>query len=122
MIGAPDLPPWLVAIVSLLADRLAPMVAAELARAPERNVYTSEDLPRDCRTRRTFAEQCKRIPEATKRGRMWTVPRSGWEAHRTRRRGARIVEGGAHVAPDLAARADALLAKAGLRVVRGGGR
>jgi hypothetical protein len=114
-----DLPPWLVAMLYVLADRLAPMLASELTRAPERNLYTSEDLPRDCRTRRTFAEQCKRIPEAAKRGRTWAVPRAAWDEHRTRRRGnARPVEASAPTTASLDTRATALLRAAGLRVVR----
>lgn len=110
--ASPDL---LGVVLDLLADKLA----ARIGVVRERDVYTSEDLPPDCRTRRAFAEKCRRIPEAEKRGRTWVVVRAAWEAHRRTRRGAAIATVAMTTAPPLTAKADALLARAGLRAVVG---
>lgn len=106
----------LAGFLALLRDAVREAVREELGRG-ERDTYTSLALPPDCPSRRTFAEWCRRLPEAERRGREWSIPRAVWEARRVRRRGsAPIVEQSA--ATSLDARADALLARAGLRVVR----
>ncbi len=107
--------PDVLAILDYIADRIADRV---LERR-EREVYTSDDLPRDCRSRRSFAERCRQIPEAEKRGRTWSVPRDAWERFRLARRGAAVAKPGAVVTADasLDAAAARLLNRAGLRIV-----
>ena len=105
-------------LLGVLLDALADRVAARIGLHTERTVYTSLDLP-PCCTRRRFREVAPRIPEATKQGALWIVPRVAWDAYRTRRSGtARRVEASA-TTPDLDRQADELLREAGLRVVRG---
>ena len=107
-------------VLGVLLDALADRLASRILTTRERSVYTSLDLPPHT-TRRRFREVCPRISEATKHGSLWSVPRDAWDAYRLRRRG--IARASESTAPTpLAARADALLARAGLRVVRPGGR
>ena len=81
--------------------------------------YSSHDLPPRV-TRRRFRELCARgaIAGARKEGAIWVCPRQAW--HEARRRTPRSPTNPAPVeGTPLAARADALLSRAGLRVVRG---
>lgn len=106
-------PDLLGALVALFADAVAVRLGAARSES-----YTSLDLPPRC-TRRRFREECRRIPEARKHGAVWVVPRSAWEAHRTRRRGVVLPSPAPAVPSTLDARATELLSRAGLRVVRG---
>jgi hypothetical protein len=95
-------------------------VREELGRgAPD--TYTSAALPPNT-TLRTFRERCSsgRVPGARREGRAWICGRDEWHESRTRRRTpvSRVSTTPSEVTP-LAARADALLARAGLRVVAG---
>lgn len=115
MIAPPDV---LAGLLALLRDAVREAVREELRADSE--TFDSRRLPPDCRTLRRFAEECRRIPDATKLGRVWTVPRGSWEAYRRRRRGTAARPEAPPPAPtSLDARADALLARSGLRVVRG---
>ncbi len=106
-------------LLALLREAVRDAVRDELRADTE--TYDSRRLPPDCRTGRRFAEECRKIPEATKLGRVWTVPGAAWEAHRTRRRGAAVrSEGSPPASTSLVEQADRLLARSGLRVVGGG--
>jgi hypothetical protein len=118
MSGSDDRERVLVAIEVLL-ERLAIDVVARL-REGERETYDSERLPPRCRSRRRFARICRQIPEAYLEGRSWVCPRDVWDAARCRKRAEQPPAVSASVRPaNLAGRADALLRRAGLRVVRG---
>lgn len=101
----------LAAVLDALADR----IAARILTKSEREMYSSRDRPPSC-TRRRFAELCRsgRVVGARRDGRDWVCSRDAWHAARVRK-----------VAPpmpataSLDAKADALLARAGLRVVKG---
>jgi hypothetical protein len=109
----------LVANVAWLLDALADRIAMRLTTRPP-ETYSSRDLPPRC-SRRRFAEISRsgRIDGASREGRDWICTRAAWEAARSRK-----ANGAAPVAvpiepPSLSARADELLKRAGLRVVRG---
>jgi len=102
--------------LTLVREAVREAVREELHADAE--TFDSRRLPPDCRTGRRFAEECRRIPDATKLGRVWTVPRVAWEAHRTRRRGSALRAETPPPAPTpLVQQADRLLARSGLRVV-----
>ncbi len=113
-------------ILPWLLDELADRVADRLGADRRRDTYRSDDLPPDCPSTRAFAVSCRTIPEATKLGRIWIVPREAWERRRLRSRGAERPTKPARTdgpsapneAKGLNERADALLRRSGLRVVR----
>ena len=105
-------------VLAVLLDALADRIAARISTNTERERYDSHNLPPRC-SRRRFAEVCRsgRIADAQREGRDWTCSRRAWEEARSRKAPARPA---APPAPtSLNARADALLARSGLRVVRG---
>jgi hypothetical protein len=112
MILSPDL---LGAVLDLLADRIAQRIAS----APERERYSSRELPPRT-TRRRFSELCRSggVADARRDGRDWTCSRAAWESARSRRPST-ATRPGAAPSTTLNARASELLARAGLRVVRG---
>jgi hypothetical protein len=112
MSATPDV---LAGLLVLLRDVVREAVREELRADTE--TFDSRRFPPDCGTARRFAEECRKIPEATKRGRVWIVPKCAWEAHRTRRRGSSSRTEVAPVSTPLTEQADRLLVRAGLRVV-----
>jgi hypothetical protein len=100
------------ALLDALVDLVADRIAARIAERREREQYSSIDLPAGF-TRRRFAEICRsgRVSDARRDGRIWTCSRAAWEGRRRE----------VHKKPSLDERADALLTRAGLRVVRGNG-
>jgi len=109
-------PDLLGAVLDALADR----IAARIATAPERERYSSRELPPRT-SRRRYAEVCRsgRVPDARHIGRDWECSRAAWDAARSRRRATPTT--GTEPAPSttLDARAAELLARAGLRVIGG---
>jgi hypothetical protein len=106
-------------LLSLILDALADRIAARIGSTREREAYSSCDLPPRT-SRRRFAEVCRsgRVADARREGRNWSCSRGAWEAARARRAFPRAAN---NLAPSsLSERADALLARAGLRVVRSG--
>jgi hypothetical protein len=102
-------------VLAVLLDALADRIAARITTGPERERYDSRNLPPRC-SRRRFAEICRagQVLDARREGRDWTCSRQAWEAARSRKPTERT----APPAPtSLDARADALLARSGLRVV-----
>ena len=97
-----------------LLDALAERIAVRLAAGRERETFSSRDLPPRC-SRRHFADICRsgRVVDARKEGRDWVCSRQAWEAARMYGRRPRPTSGATE------ARADALLARVGLRVVQG---
>lgn len=111
-----DLSGVLDALIDALADRLV----ARMGDRRERQVYTSDDLPPRT-SRRRFAEVCRsgRVAGARREGRHWTCSLVAWETARTRTRASTIAPAAADVPPaTLAARAESLLERSGLRLVR----
>ena len=53
--------------------------------APPPTEYSSRHLPPDCTSRARFHAVVKHVPGATKRGRVWFVPRVAWDEARRRR-------------------------------------
>lgn len=113
MTGAPSMENLLGVLLDALADRLAHRINSPR----EREVYSSSDLPPRC-SRRRFAEVCRsgRVADARREGREWTCSRAAWRAAR-----ARAVKPAASPVASFDSRASALLARSGLRVVRGEG-
>jgi hypothetical protein len=106
-------------ILGSLLDDLADRIAVRINTRAEREAYDSRRLPPRC-SRRRFAEVCRsgRVADARCEGRDWTCSRAAWEAARSRRPALAITSTATPSEPrSLEARADALLAKAGLRVV-----
>ena len=101
-------------VLAELLDALAERIAIRLAAGRECDAYSSTDLPPRC-SRRRFAELCRsgRVVDARQEGRAWVCSRQTWEAARVRRPAP------ARRSVTTQAQADALLARAGLRVVRG---
>jgi hypothetical protein len=101
-----------------LLDALAARIAAHILVAGERDTYTSRDLPRRC-SRRRFAELCRSgvVSGARRDGREWVCSREAWEAARTRAPAHSTRNPSKPTSLD--AKADALLARSGLRIVRG---
>jgi hypothetical protein len=98
-----------------LLDALAERIAARILVAREQDTYSSHELPLRC-TRRRFAELCRSgvVLGARRDGRDWVCAREAWDAARApKTRSARVA------ALPLDVKADALLARAGLRVVKG---
>jgi hypothetical protein len=98
-----------------LLDALADRIATRIGTARDCYRYSSRDLPPRC-SRRRFAEVCRsgRVADAARDGRDWVCSREAWEAARAWSAvPSRMTSAGTQ------ARADALLARAGLRVVRG---
>jgi hypothetical protein len=100
--------------IDTLAARIAELVADRLAAGGPRDMYDSLHLPPRV-SRRRFAEVCRsgRVADALRDGRNWTCTRRAWEAARKAR-----ADCGDGVTTSLDAKADALLTRAGLRVVR----
>jgi hypothetical protein len=109
------------AVLGALLDDLADRIAVRINTRAEREAYDSRHLPPRC-SRRRFAEVCRsgRIADVRREGRDWTCSRDAWEAARSRRPAPAIAPTATPREPrSLEARADALLAKARLRVVNG---
>jgi hypothetical protein len=107
-------------LLSVVLDALADRIAARIGSTRERETYSSCDLPPRT-SRRRFAELCRsgRVADARRHGRDWSCSREAWEGARTRR--APQTTRDRPVLPvALRDRADALLSRAGLRVVLGG--
>jgi hypothetical protein len=102
-----------------LLDELADRLATRILSTSRHETYSSRDLPPRC-SRRRFAELCRsgRVVGARREGREWVCAREAWEAERTRAY-APVVTKTTVKATSLDAKADALLARAGLRVVKG---
>ena len=101
------------ALVKLIDERIA---AAMAARGAVDTYSSSGPLPPDAPSRRAFVEACRRIPDAAKVGRTWTVSREAWhQARRSRPRPAalRLVE-----KPD-EMRVDEMIRAAGFRLTGG---
>jgi hypothetical protein len=107
-------PDLLGALLDLLADR----IAARIKTGPERERYTSRELPPRT-TRRRFAEVCRsgRVFDARREGQDWTCSRQAWESARARRPASPPPT--SRETQSLDARATELLSRAGLRVVGG---
>jgi hypothetical protein len=105
-------------LLGALLDALADRIAERIGSTREREIYSSRELPPRT-TRRRFAEVCRsgRVLDARRQGRDWTCSRLAWEASRSRKPSALPAATSAPTTLD--ARADALLARNGLRVVRG---
>ena len=118
MSGYEDRERILTAIVVLL-ECFAKDVATRLGEG-KHETYDSERLPPRCRSRRCFARLCRQIPEAYLEGRIWVCPHEAWHAARRRERADQPQAVSDSPRPaNLAGRADALLRRAGLRIVRG---
>jgi hypothetical protein len=106
--------PNFAALLDMFADRLA----ARLNERVERETYSSRDLPSRT-SRRRFAEVCRsgRVEGARREGRDWVCSRAAWQAARAQRP---RMQGCPPRSASVHARADALLARAGLRVIGGG--
>jgi hypothetical protein len=102
--------------LAVLLDALADHLASRILTAREREAYSSRHLPPRC-SRRRFAELCRsgRILGAEREGRDWVCSRDAWEAARSRKAKRAVSAPGS----PLSAQADALLARSGLRVVKG---
>jgi hypothetical protein len=104
-------------VLGLLLDALADRIAERIGNTREREHYDSRNLPPRT-SRRQFAKVCRsgRVAEARRIGRDWECSRAAWESARAQRPAAptRMVD---HRPLD--ARADELLSRAGLRLVRG---
>ena len=99
-------------ILDALAELLAERVAAKLQPKPvDAGVYSSEQLPPDCPSRKRFHVVVRAIPGAEKRGRAWFVPADAWRAARVKR----TVEPNAAPTAD---NVDAIIAAAGFRRTR----
>jgi hypothetical protein len=90
------------AVLDLIADLVAVKLRQRAVPAQE-GVYTSLCLPPDVPSRERFNRLVKAVPGAQKRGRIWVVQKTAWEAAR----GSKKV-----LVQDLA---DKVLAKAGYR-------
>lgn len=101
-----------------LIDWLADRIAARLITGAQRETYSSCDLPPRC-SRRRFAELCRsgRVIGARREGREWVCSQSAWDAARAQR--AKPTSQLQRRVTTLDAKADALLARQGLRVVKG---
>lgn len=101
---------------------------AVLAAATERGdnntpqTFDSRRLPPGV-SRRRFAELCRsgNVVGARREGRDWLCTRAAWESARTRKRRTSppLHDASASASSTIEARADALLARSNLRVVRG---
>jgi hypothetical protein len=102
--------------LDVILDTLAAKLAERLDLTREREVYTSDRLPPDCRTRRRFAEICRSgaVVGARREGRCWICSRQAWERARARRPPAPATTT-ARIDDD----ADRLLSRSGLRVIGG---
>ena len=102
--------------IDALLDALADRIAVRIGATRERETYSSRALPPLC-SRRRFAELCRagRVADARREGCDWVCSRGAWQAARTRRVAPRPITS----ATSLDARAEALLARNGLRVLRG---
>jgi hypothetical protein len=102
----------------VLVDAVASRIATQLGAAVPREEYSSANPPPRI-TRRRFAEVCRsdRVIDAHKDGDDWVCSRAAWEAARVRKPVPR--HSGPRPPADLESKADAALARAGLRVVRG---
>lgn len=90
-----------------LTAALERFVRASLRQAaPPPEFYTSRELPPDVPSRRRFHEIVSDMSTATKRGRVWIVPRADWHARRAKK------------ADPLEVEADRLIAQAGFRATR----
>jgi hypothetical protein len=104
-------------VLELLLDALADRLAERIGTTRERERYDSHNLPPRT-SRRRFAELCRsgRVADARRVGRDWECSRAAWEAARARRP---VASRATLERRTLDARADELLSRAGLRVVRG---
>lgn len=102
-------------ILSAVMDELAGRVAVRLLTLRGGETYSSCDLPPRC-SRRRFAELCRsgRVGDAHREGRDWICSRDAWHAARARKPATPQPQERC-----LSAKADALLARSGLRVVKG---
>lgn len=107
-------------LVGALLDALADRIAARITTTAGGETYDSRHLPPRT-TRRRYAEVCRsgRVADARREGRDWTCSRAAWEAARRRPHPTPVTSTTPVEGAPLAARADALLSRAGLRIARG---
>ena len=105
-------------VLSMVLDEIVDRIARRLGLRTEHETYSSVDLPPRC-LRRRFVESCRsgRVANAWKDGRIWVCSREAWQARGPIRA---LRSSSQPAAKSLEARADALLARAGLRLVDGG--
>jgi len=105
-------------VLAVLLDALADRIAARIGVRAERDTYSSRDLPPRC-SRRRFAELCRsgRVADARREGREWMCSRDAWLDARAHRSSPSPAEAPTRIPPTIDAQANALLARAGLRVV-----
>ena len=111
-------PDVLARLLDAVSEGIADRVAARLGGRVDGDTYDSRRLPPRC-TRRRFAEVCRsgRVDGAHREGRDWVCSRVAWEAAQTRK----VAPSSArtpHGFSDRTARADVLLARSGLRIVK----
>ncbi len=80
----------------------------------EEEVYTSLDLPREIKSRKTFAKLAAKCQGARKEGNVWIVSRTAWREMRFAKRSSPTPV--ADIDDDTAT--DAMIASAGLRQTR----
>jgi hypothetical protein len=107
--------PTLDAALGAILDVLAAKLAERLDRGPDREEYSSRDLPPRT-SRRRFAEICRSgvVADARRIGRDWVCSRRAWEASRARRAPTAVA-----TTQPLDSSVDELLSRAGLRLVGG---
>jgi hypothetical protein len=111
-------PDVLARLLDAVTEDLAVRLATRLGGGANPDTYDSLRLPARC-TRRRFAEVCRsgRVAGARREGRDWVCSRLAWEASQTRKRPLPALR--PPCAPsDRNARADALLARSGLRILK----
>jgi hypothetical protein len=105
-------------LLSKLLEELSARLAARLSVPTAALSYSSQKLPQGV-SRRCFAETCRsgRVEGAWLDGRVWHCSVAAWEAARTTLRPRASSERATPTSLD--AKADALLTRAGLRIVGG---
>lgn len=112
-------PEVLARLLDAVAEDLAARVATRLGSGANPDTYDSRHLPPRC-TRRRFAEVCRsgRADGARREGFDWVCSRPAWEAAQTRKQPPAPPRS-PRAPSDRTAQADRLLARSGLRIVRG---
>jgi len=104
--------------LGVLIDALADRIAARINAGVRDETYDSNNLPPRT-ARRRFAEVCRSgaVTDARREGQAWVCSRLAWEAARSRK--PAILPRAPLSTPTVAAKAEALLARANLRVLKG---